>query len=427
MKTGLVVLVCLGGCGAAGEADPVDAGSPDAPSCGDGVVSGDEVCDGAAQACVDLGGSWSAGTAPCRSDCRGWDPGECTLAAPGYVESVKPAMRDPRWEDARCNDGLPFSFVVRVAPDSETWMIYLEGGVFCDDFVFACDERDVRLTTTSPLPDRATAPNIFGGLASDDPSVNPDFAGANMVFARYCSSDMWSGATTERRPSSGHPDGWYFSGRRNVAAMFEILVERYGLSDSSPDLRVLFGGGSAGSHGAHFNAETAESILPGAAAGGRLMIFNDAGWMFDWDEPEYRMQGVGVSDREAWRLARDFWGGAFDAACEAAHDDPIDCFFGPGWYATLSARLPVFVQQSRQDSSYGVMLHGVMPGTPGMDEWQAQAEASLAGVAWLHSGSATYHVLALADDGLGVGPPGSTLGEMVSRFWNGSAPERVLF
>src|SRR5687768_15910212 len=96
--------------------------------CGNGVIDVGEACDGGSIACATLGGSWSAGTAPCRTSCAGADVSMCTLRAPGSSEVVKPAQRDPtRWAQARCNDGTPFAFRISLAPTpSPVWVIQLE-------------------------------------------------------------------------------------------------------------------------------------------------------------------------------------------------------------------------------------------------------------------------------------------------------------
>lgn len=422
------------------DAGPVeaDAGAPIGSSCGDGVVGAGEACDGDARACETLGSSFAPGAeAPCRSDCAGWDPAPCTRAMPSGVEMVKPALRDPdRWKTARCNDGTPFGFAIRVAATpSPEWMVYLQGGVYCDDLSLSCAERramERALTTTPSVPDRTVINRpAFDGLLSDDPAINPDFANANQVLAFYCSSDFWSGAETARRPTTADPAGWYFSGRANVEAMIAILIERYGLDDRNPATRVLFGGGSAGAFGAHLNAARVRELLPFAAADDRLLLFVDAGWMTDWDEPAARIGTATVRDLEVWRAARTFWGARFDPACEAAEAaDPARCFFGPVWYPHVASAMPVLVQQSEIDASF-MAVHGIDASSPGdtalREAWRAQVVASLAGVDRLFSGSTAYHVLGRTAAGLGTGPPGSTLRDVLGRFWAGAPAERVRF
>jgi hypothetical protein len=209
--------------------------------------------------------------------------------------------------------------------------------------------------------------------------------------------------------------------------MLAILAERYRLGDDDPSLRVLFGGSSAGAFGAHFNVERVRTMLPKTAAAERLMLFVDAGWMIDWDDPMYRIEGATVRDREVWRRARDFWGATFDPVCEAAVADPMDCWFGPGWYPHVSARVPTLVQQCTVDGSFALSLHGLMPMTPALARWRNELTASLSSVSWLFSGNMPYHTLALNDGSFVVGPAGSTIRDVVARFFTGGAPERIVF
>jgi hypothetical protein len=437
----LGVVLVASGCGGSASAgadasgatsDSGTTGSTDggAAICGDGVTDVGEACDGGSIACTALGGSWSAGTAPCRATCEGWDVSTCTLRAPGSTEVVRPAERDPtRWAEARCNDGTPFALRISLAPTpSPVWVILLEGGGYCDDATMPCSEREARLITTLPAPDRAVAPLTTQGIFSRDVARNPTFAGANHVLAHYCSSDFWHGATTELRPSAVSPGGWYWSGRANVRALFEVLAQRYGLDDRDPALRVLFGGSSAGAVGAQLNSAFVAEALPNARAGGRLALLLDAPWFLDWDDPAHRIVNATVPDREIWRSARAYWGATGDPECEASVADPIDCWFGETWYPIVSARQPTFVQISQMDTVIGFAIHPTLEtDAAAMDAWRAQLTATTASVGWLFSGASPYHVLAPSDAGWATGPAGSTLEEVVSRFFDGGPPERVTF
>lgn len=410
----------------------VDASASDGgtASCGNGVTDAGEACDGGSIPCATLGGSWGGGTARCRTSCAGWDVSTCTLAAPGSSEVVKPAERDPaRWAPARCNDGTPFAFRISLAPTpSPIWVIQLEGGGYCDDATRPCKDREPRLITTLPLADRGTGPVQNQGIFSRDPGKNPTFAGANHVLAHYCSSDFWHGATTELRPSAVSPGGWYYSGRANVRALLEILAQRYGLDDQNPALQVLYGGNSAGAFGAQLNSAFVAQQLPNTRAGGRFKALFDAPWFLDWDDPAHRIVNANVRDREVWRRARAYWAASGDPDCEASVKDPIDCWFGATWYPIVSARQPTFIQVSQLDSVIGLELHPTLEASAtGSAAWRSQLTASTANVTWLFSGATSYHVLTIGDGGWAMGPPGSSLQQMVTRFWNGAPAERVTF
>jgi hypothetical protein len=343
---------------------------------------------------------------------------------------VKPAERDPtRWAQARCNDGSPFAFRISFPPTpSPVWVIQLEGGGYCDDATMPCSEREARLTTTLPLPDRASRPLATQGIFSRDVARNPTFASANHVLAHYCSSDFWHGATTELRPSAVSPGGWYYSGRANVRAMLEVLAQRYGLDDENPAQHVVFGGNSAGAFGAQFNSGFVAQALPNGRGSGRLKLLLDAPWFLDWDDPANRIVNASVRDREVWRRAQAYWGATGDPECEASVPDPIDCWFGSTWYPFVSARQPTFVQISQLDTVIGLTIHPTLEmDAAAASTWRAQLTATTASVQWLFSSARPYHVLTVSDQGWATGPTGSTLQETVSRFFADGPPERVTF
>lgn len=361
------------------------------------------------------------------------EPAEAEPIRDGQAEMVKPALRDPeRWGGARCNDGTPFGMDVVLAPEpSATWVLFLGPGASCDDNADPCDERAVELTTTPAKADGERYDFEPGGIFSGDDVTNPTFSKANRVYAQYCSSDLWTGDTTELRPTAAVPDpkgGWYFSGHANVDAMLEILVERFGLDDEDPALRVLFTGSSAGGLGAHFNARRAAACFPETVEGGRFQVLVDAGWMVAWDDEAYRDGNATESDLEVRRHAREFWGGTFDAVCELEEEaDPASCFFGETWYPYLAQDLDVLVQQSGTDAAF-TADHGIRAGDrEALDAWGDAVSDSYSDVAWLFSGQESYHTLAFRDAGLEFGPPGSKFGDVLGRFWAGDEPERVIF
>jgi len=421
----ILAVLALAACKGSSSSDGL---MPDGPT-PDGSIPSDACTAGQSTPCAMLGGSWAGGSATCR-DGGAWDISACTLASPGMFEEVKPAEREPdRFADARCNDGTAFDFRVRLAPHpSPIWVVYLEGGFYCDDYSSPCSTRPDNLKSTNPGTDASLANGDNQGLFNPSATVNPDFDDKNEVYAHYCSSDFWAGATTSRLPSTGDPtNGWYFSGHINVDAMIAILIERYGLDDSSPALRVLLTGSSAGAFGAHFNEARTGAAIPNAAAAGRLMLLVDAGWMTDWDDPMHRMGTATTPDADVWHRARAFWGATFDPDCEAAASDPSTCFMAPSWYPFVSARVPTLIQQCRFDQSF-TSAHHLASTDASAASWQSEVTTSLATVPWLFSGSTpSYHTLLGSDAGFATGPTGSTLEEVLDRFWNGGAPERVLF
>lgn len=423
----------------------VDAGDPDAsPSdagprtgCGDGFVDGAELCDGDTISCVGLARSFSAGDAACRADCRGYDVRSCTqIVEPTRAEVVKPAERDARWASARCNDGSPFAFTVRLSPTgSTTWVVSLMGGGWCEDAGAPCSARltdDPALTRSLGSADRASTRATDRGLHSVDAIENPDFHDANHVRGHYCSSDGWLGDSDARRPTTGDPvDGWYFSGRVNARAMFETIAQRFGLADT-PATRVVFFGTSAGAIGIPANARALAEQIPGVAADGRLRVIIDGGWVpIGWDDPGARWNGIPASDRQIGRDAADFWGAGFEPLCEADAVHPGDCVFAVNNYGPLSdpppggLGLPVLVQESLQDTAF-VASHGIEGDTDRLDTLETMLLAELADVPWLFVSDQPYHTITHRAAWTLLGDPDASYRDMVGDFVAGEPAIRIV-
>jgi len=320
-----------------------------------------------------------------------------TADEPGAEVLLLPAELNTKWANARCNDGTPFGLTLRRGT-SDTWLIKVAGGHFCDDVVTICSEREHRLTTGP------TAPVIKGnGLVSTDWMANPTFYDANHVELHYCSSDFWLGEHTEKIPNSASAEGWYFSGRTNMKAAMELLTEEYGLTK---DAKILLIGSSAGGIGVIANLDLwtgwsgLKAILDGA-----------------WIKPQ---ADTGGTDPTRW--------GSPNRACAedriAEGVDPVSCLLGPVWYPYFAqAGVPLLIQNSGLDLSQ--LKSKKIKRKPELITWKRETLKSFADIEWLYSEGKRYHVLSF-DRKFGVGPPGQSFREVVDRFWAGGEPERVL-
>ena len=252
------------------------------------------------------------------------------------------------------------------------------------------------------------------GIFSLAPGTNPTFATAHHVDAHYCSSDLWVGDRTDRQPNSADPEGWFFSGRRNVAVLFEALAELQGLTDA-PDTQVLLLGTSAGGMGVVGNLDQAMAALPATAAAGRLRVVLDGSWVADLptDPPP--------PDADRW--------GPLHSACaerlSAAGQDPVRCVIGTEWWPHVAPLgLPVLVQISGQDTTQ-VPVFGI--DTPAeRAAWQSTVRSSLQPVPWVFSGGHGYHVVAI-DPLFHRGPHGQRFVDLLDRFWRDEPPEQRFF
>ena len=362
---------------------------------------------------------------------------------------IKPAVRDPRWEVARCNDGTPFDFLYRPgAPGSDVWIIYLQGGGFGDDVAFPTIERGPELTSTTGIADgvRGPVPVLEHGLFGSG-AGNPDFEDAHMVFAHYCSSDLYTGRGTERRPVAGSADGFYFAGRHNMRAMVDILTERYGLDDGNSELEVLWGGASAGCVGATQTVDIAAEALPNAAGDDRLRVLADGAYLIETptDEPDLFWGASPVGGVQMLTDAIAYWDAEPLPACTSAERG--ECYYGRAWYPAItdSLGLPVAVAMSNMDevilglrgacsegcgSGGGTCFPGCAPLTAERyaafraahrEEWMSL------GVSWLFAWGSPEHTAALVDNRWN-GPPGASeplRGLVADFFYERTAPRQV--
>jgi len=354
---------------------------------------------------------------PAERPARAAPPGEApahTPDVPRRAVVVKPGERREAWADARCNDGTPFAYTYR--PGTEPiWVVNLAGGYFCEDQRLMCADRKPRLRTTLPPADGSETRRMKRqGVFGLDPSSNPIFASAHHVDAHYCSSDLWLGERTDRQPNSADPDGWYFSGRRNVAVLLDALQELHGLSDEPPH-QVLLLGTSAGGAGVVGNLDQVIEALPRLAAEGRLKVVLDGSWVADLPAD------VQPPDADRW--------GPLHRACAqrlvSEGQDPVRCVIGTEWWPHVrQTGVPVLVQISGLDATQAPVFGIDQPDEQAA--WRDTVRSSLSEVPWVFSGGHSYHVVAI-DPLFTRGQPGRRFVDLLGRFWRGEEPEQVFF
>jgi hypothetical protein len=325
---------------------------------------------------------------------------------------VKPAERDPdRWANARCNDGTPFAYLLR-RTESKTWVVVFEGGFFCDDEKVSCAGRKERLTTSLPVDAGSKSAMQDEGLLSRKPEVNPTFHDANLVGAQYCTSDLWTGEDTERRPTQGSPEGWYFAGRHDARALLESLVVD-GLDDADPETRVLVLGHSAGGAGVVANLDQVAAILPKTTKAGRVKVVLDGSWVPPQPTDDKLPNGAK-------------WGKLHPACHDAAvkaKESPARCVYGPKWWPYVAKMgIPVLVQIAGVDATQAPVFG--IKGPELTAKWKENLKQSLDGIPWVFSVGKRYHTLGLEPAFTTESPEGS-FRDLVTRFWEGKPPERV--
>ena len=417
--------------------------TPDASLCGNGVLDGDEVCDGNAVPCNSLSALLDAGDTSCRADCTGYDIESCQRPFGSDWEIVKPALRDSKWESAQCNDGTPFDFIVKLGSSSD-WVILLQGGGWADEEAFLFEGREANLITELEAPDRFHGPvEVLGGILRSDPALNERFHDANVAFAHYCSSDLWTGEGSTTRPIPSTNEDYTFRGRTNIRSMLAVLTERYGLQDD-PEKKVLFGGQSAGCIGAGQTVDEVAAVLPKMAAASRIKLMADGAYIFPFADGSTWGRSA-LADGPLFSKALEFWSGKAVQGC--AQQERGECLLGEHAFRVAKETHNVATLAIQSPFDFVVLaLHGICsPGcktagncliptcreldAAGYDSLSTQLEQAIerGGVDWSYIHKDSLHVISGTDE-LWNGPLDADpeVKDVVTRFFDDGMPSHVV-
>ncbi|KAK6478249.1 inactive palmitoleoyl-protein carboxylesterase notum1b [Huso huso] len=236
-----------------------------------------------------------------------------------------------------CNDGTPAGYYLKESKGSKRWLIFLEGGWYC----FSKENCDTRYDTTRRLMSSTGWPQtkIGTGILSSHPEENPYWWNANMVFIPYCSSDVWSGASTK-----SHKSDYAFMGSLIIKEVVKELLTK-GLDNAKV---LLLAGSSAGGTGVLLNVDrVAEQLQEMGHKGIQVRGLSDSGWFLD--NKQYRrtdcVDTINCAPTEAIKIGIKYWNGVVPERCKQQfrEGEEWNCFFGYKVYPAL--RSPVFVVQ----------------------------------------------------------------------------------
>nr|XP_023507522.1 palmitoleoyl-protein carboxylesterase NOTUM [Equus caballus] len=236
-----------------------------------------------------------------------------------------------------CNDGSPAGYYLKESKGSRRWLLFLEGGWYC----FNRENCDSRYDTMPRLMSSKDWPRTRTGtgILSSQPEENPHWWNANMVFIPYCSSDVWSGAS-----SKSEKNEYAFMGALIIREVVQELLGR-GLNGAKV---LLLAGSSAGGTGVLLNVDrVAEQLEELGYPAIQVRGLADSGWFLD--NKQYRrtdcIDTITCAPTEAIRRGIRYWNGVVPERCRRQFKDGEEwnCFFGYKVYPTL--RCPVFVVQ----------------------------------------------------------------------------------
>jgi hypothetical protein len=162
------------------------------------------------------------------------------------------------YPQARCMDDSIASYYIRLANNNNSrWLIYFDGGWFCYSKE-SCNFRRIyspNLITSNNFNEKKSLMGIFSSLKQ-----------YNIIYAPYCSSDLWSGSSNQ-----SHSHGYDI-----FHAIFDDLKSDKHFQKAK---QIIFTGFSAGGLGLLLNLP---NLLTKFSSQIDLRVIIDSGWFIDY-------------------------------------------------------------------------------------------------------------------------------------------------
>ncbi|XP_072956890.1 pectin acetylesterase 9-like [Typha angustifolia] len=232
---------------------------------------------------------------------------------------------------AVCLDGSPPAYHLHrgVGAGARNWLLQFEGGGWCND-VASCLERSTTRRGSTRYMNKL---EVFSGILSDDPAMNPDFYDWNRVKLRYCDGASFAGDSVYGRGDTL----LYFRGKRIWDAIISDLLPK-GLIQAE---KVLLSGCSAGGLATFLHCDDLANHLPNMTT---VKCMSDAGFFLD------------MNDITGKNSIRSFFSSVVNLQgvqkvlnidCLTSHDNPYQCFFPQ--YALAYIKTPYFILNAAYD------------------------------------------------------------------------------
>ncbi|KAL6906431.1 hypothetical protein ACP4OV_004032 [Aristida adscensionis] len=220
---------------------------------------------------------------------------------------------------AACIDGSPPAYHLHRGwgAGARSWVLQFEGGGWCTDAASCAERAGTRRGSTRLMAKL----EVFSGILSNRPDMNPDFYNWNRVKLRYCDGGSFAGDSVYRNDTSV----LYFKGLRIWDAIVTDLLQK-GLAKAE---KVLLSGCSAGGLATFFHCDSLKDLLGGTATVSDISGRNTIRQFFS---SLVSFQGVQKN------LNKD---------CLNSSDYPYLCFFPQ--YVLANITTPYFILNSAYD------------------------------------------------------------------------------
>ncbi|CAH9079423.1 unnamed protein product [Cuscuta epithymum] len=170
--------------------------------------------------------------------------------------------------EAVCLTGKPASYYFDNGFSSGmgNWLVYLQGGAWCNNIPYCAQYAHARNITLDPKPYN------FRYILSNKKGENPDFYNWNKVVIRYCDGSSFTSDSPKTYEYNGTK--LYFRGARIYRAVMQEVYHKLGMKMAKNALLV---GGSAGGVAATIHCDGFRDFLPNAT---RVKCLSDAGYFF---------------------------------------------------------------------------------------------------------------------------------------------------
>lgn len=246
------------------------------------------------------------------------------------------------YPNAVCNDGSPAGYYYRDNPRSDKLLINLQGGGFCGSAA-ECSLRESEKFDRISSTTWGERYRVDGGIMDGRAEYNPLYHDWDILFAGYCSSDLWAGD----KQGSDNPleDGdWHFRGATSLQAQVDNALQTH-FADNEYD-EVVLAGWSAGGAGAMMQSNRVQDVLPPSVTD--YYVLADGGWWVYTDlfDSELSLPAMATADSIA-----NFWQINVMPDCVAQEANLGGCLFGNIAYQYVRSDIPTMIVMNKMDEA----------------------------------------------------------------------------